>query len=470
MNSGQNNHYDVIIIGAGIGGLVCGCYLAKAGMKVLIAEQHHKPGGYCTSFKRNGFTFDAAAHSFGSYREGGSVRKILTDLGIDNMVNIKRCNPSDIVITPDFKISFWNDTKKTISELIELFPKEKNNITAFFKFLDSANQTEFIKLKDKTFKTFLNSFFTDDKLISSISLPILSSGGLPPSLMHAFTGARIFSEFLIDGGYYLDGGIQTLPNIFDQFIRQNKGEILYRSLVKKIVCKNNTAIGVKLDNNESFTSKYVISACDITQTFKTLVGERMLNKEITNKLNNMSPSLSFFILYLGVKPFKELPVEGSNIWNLPYYDLDKIYDHITQRCFEEAGMHLIRVSPDRKTIVALFNAPFKTEQFWNQNRKKIAEYFLNTIEKTIPDLKKHIIHFETATPYTLYKYTLNYKGSAYGWAQLPSQLFDPTFIRTSFIKGLYLTGHWTTLASGLQGACYTGYDTANHILKKEQLN
>ena len=49
--------YDAIIIGAGIGGLVCGCYLAKAGMKVLIAEQHSQPGGYCTSFQRKGFSF-----------------------------------------------------------------------------------------------------------------------------------------------------------------------------------------------------------------------------------------------------------------------------------------------------------------------------------------------------------------------------------------------------------------------------
>ncbi len=46
--------YDAVIIGAGIGGLVCGCYLAKAGMKVLIAERHFKPGGYCTSFRRKG--------------------------------------------------------------------------------------------------------------------------------------------------------------------------------------------------------------------------------------------------------------------------------------------------------------------------------------------------------------------------------------------------------------------------------
>ncbi len=49
--------YDAVIIGAGVSGLVCGCYLAKTGMKVLIAEQHFKPRGYCTSFNRKGFAF-----------------------------------------------------------------------------------------------------------------------------------------------------------------------------------------------------------------------------------------------------------------------------------------------------------------------------------------------------------------------------------------------------------------------------
>src|SRR4030043_950702 len=107
--------YDAIIIGAGIGGLVCGCYLAKAGMKVLIAEQHYKPGGYFTSFKRRGFSFDAAAHSFGNYREGGHVRKILTEIGVDKIIKIKRFDPSDIIIAPDFKLTFWNDTNATIA-------------------------------------------------------------------------------------------------------------------------------------------------------------------------------------------------------------------------------------------------------------------------------------------------------------------------------------------------------------------
>ena len=47
-----NNKYDIVIIGAGVGGLACGCYLAKSGFKVLILEQLNKPGGYCSSFRR----------------------------------------------------------------------------------------------------------------------------------------------------------------------------------------------------------------------------------------------------------------------------------------------------------------------------------------------------------------------------------------------------------------------------------
>ncbi len=39
------DHYDAIIIGAGHNGLTCACYLARAGLKVLVLEQYHTLGG-----------------------------------------------------------------------------------------------------------------------------------------------------------------------------------------------------------------------------------------------------------------------------------------------------------------------------------------------------------------------------------------------------------------------------------------
>ena len=48
-------NYDIIIIGAGLGGLIAGAKLAKSDKKVLVLEQHFKPGGCATIFKRKDF-------------------------------------------------------------------------------------------------------------------------------------------------------------------------------------------------------------------------------------------------------------------------------------------------------------------------------------------------------------------------------------------------------------------------------
>ena len=50
-------HYDAVIVGAGIGGLTCGALLAKEGANVLIVERHSKPGGYVTAYERKGYSF-----------------------------------------------------------------------------------------------------------------------------------------------------------------------------------------------------------------------------------------------------------------------------------------------------------------------------------------------------------------------------------------------------------------------------
>lgn len=467
MSQGKTN-YDAIIIGAGIGGLTCGCYLAKAGMKTLIVEQHDKPGGYFTSFKRRGFLFDAAAHCFGNYREGGFVRNVFTELGINNIINIQRADPSDIIITPAFKIPFSNDIKTTLASLSRVFPEEKENLVNFFNFFTSAHQSDFTKLKSKTFKAFLQSFFKDERLLNTLALPVLGYGGLPPSLMHAFNGTKVFTESIIDGGYYPEGGIQNMPDAFVHIIRQHEGKVLYKRSVQQILVRNNAASGVMLDNNESLTSKYVISACDLTQTVTRFLGKTAVAVEMHNTLQKMIPSLSIFILYIGIDcTFEGLPPAGVNIWYLPHYDLDEIYNQMQMANLNESGMYMVRVSPDYKTIAAFTNAAFVSKMFWKNEKKKTAVDFLGRIEKLIPNLKKHIVYFDAATPATLSRYTLNYQGAAYGWASTPSQMFIPE-LRQIPLKNLFFAGHWTSIGSGLPGALYSGFDAAQRILRKNE--
>jgi len=78
--------YDAIIIGSGLGGLSCGAYLAKNGWKVLVLEKHSLPGGYATSFKRGGFTFDAALHMINGVGKGQNTYKFLEWCGVGDKI------------------------------------------------------------------------------------------------------------------------------------------------------------------------------------------------------------------------------------------------------------------------------------------------------------------------------------------------------------------------------------------------
>lgn len=57
----QKSSDNILIIGAGVAGLTTAAYLARAGLKVDVYEQHTLPGGYISSFVREGFTFPAAS-------------------------------------------------------------------------------------------------------------------------------------------------------------------------------------------------------------------------------------------------------------------------------------------------------------------------------------------------------------------------------------------------------------------------
>lgn len=463
-----SDSYDAIIIGAGIGGLVCGCYLAKAGMKVLICEQHYKPGGYCTSFKRKGFTFDAAADCFGAYRKDGITRKVFEDLGIDKKLKIIRFDPPSIILTPDYRIPFWNDLEKTIKEFQTAFPEESDNIRNFFYFLLNSDPISFSKIRNRTFKNLLDSYFTADRLKAVLSFPLLAMAGLPPSLMSAFMGGKLFFDFILDGGYYPIGGMQVLSDTLAERFKEFGGELRLSSLVKKIRVKDKNVIGIVTEKDRFIPSKLVVSNCDARQTFLKLLGKEKVEKEFCNKIKNMIPSISNFIAYLGInKEFNPPHPPGSAVFFSQHYDLEKAYRAAQRNDFEGYGGYSFRISHNKSTIYAIIPAAFKNKIFWNNNKPRLLESLIEKIEKsTIPNLSEHIVYKDAATPYTLYRYTLNYKGTSYGWASTPSQLAVPGLRKPPFIQGLYLTGHWTTLGLGIPGVLYIGYDTSKLILKK----
>jgi len=75
--------YDAVVIGSGVGGLIAANLLAREEFKVLLVEQHYMAGGYCSTFRRNGYTFDAATHFYPLLGNPATITgKLLTDLGV----------------------------------------------------------------------------------------------------------------------------------------------------------------------------------------------------------------------------------------------------------------------------------------------------------------------------------------------------------------------------------------------------
>ena len=125
----KTNDYDVIVVGSGIGGLSCAALLAKKGYNVLVLEQYKKIGGYCSSFSKDGYTFNIGISDVSGLWEKGPTTYLLKKLDLKQ---------DDLFIKNRRKFVLKNteytfDTKDEIINLLcKNFPKEKLQIKRFF--------------------------------------------------------------------------------------------------------------------------------------------------------------------------------------------------------------------------------------------------------------------------------------------------------------------------------------------------
>ena len=83
--------YNTIVIGGGLAGLTAGATLTKFGKKVLLLEQHHKPGGYATTFKRGDFIIEVGLHEMSGLAETGTLKRdIFRMLEVDQHVQFEK--------------------------------------------------------------------------------------------------------------------------------------------------------------------------------------------------------------------------------------------------------------------------------------------------------------------------------------------------------------------------------------------
>src|SRR5512136_1057147 len=126
------SRYDAIIIGGGIGGLICSNLLAQAGMKVLLIERHYVLGGYCSTFRRKKFIFDSATHFYPLLGNPTTLTgRVLQKLGCPTQW--VKMDPVDKFHFPDGEVfEVPADFTVYLEKLKAMFPDQSSRIDRFF--------------------------------------------------------------------------------------------------------------------------------------------------------------------------------------------------------------------------------------------------------------------------------------------------------------------------------------------------
>ena len=227
-------------------------------------------------------------------------------------------------------------------------------------------------------------------------------------------------------------------------------------------------------------SSYIISASDVRTTFLKLIGEEHLGVNIVRKLKNLVPSVSGFVVYIGMKK-KVKNVYGTRaLWYVPINkDINKFYGDTFRNKLDLDSKFLLctfpsenddTLAPPDSSVMQLYTlVPFLNEKFWIKNKKLVTNKLIKRVEEILPEVCENIVVVDSASPLTLFRYTNNYRGACYGWASTIDQS-SATLVRPkSLIDGLYLTGHWVTYGAGQGGTpmvAYAGRKIAEMVLNR----
>lgn len=497
--------YDVIVIGAGCGGLSSGALLAHQGRRVLLLEQSSRIGGCCSTFEQQGYKIDLGASiiefpqviDWCFKRMGTSFEKEVDLIPVD---------PTFSAILHDgTSVTYPISLEETKREIEKFAPEDVKGWEKYSKkiegFLDAAldgffvtpanNLTDVIKLFAKTpallkynslffssYEGVMRKYFKNEKLLESFSFHSFYAG-LPPALLPGHYAMIPYAEH--KGIYYSKGGMIGIPKGF-QSCGEKAGMIVQvNAPVEKILIENKRVKGVLLEDGTEITANIVVSNINSKKMYFDLIGEEYLPWLAKVGLKSYVYSMATPMLYLCLDyapPLKDhhtlmtLPMGKTNdYWN----------NHYLKGSFPQEQFGILSwttksdpsLAPKGHHIIAVTLAPGVYNlkgTTWDAEKPHLKERIIKFLaDRYLPGLEEHIVLAELSTPVDFEKRLRSPEGAIYALRQdLPhSMMFRPS-ARSRHIKGLYLTGASTHPGGGVPTVTASGMIAADLIEKYEQ--
>ena len=484
--SGEADRHQVIIVGAGIGGLTAGALLAKRGVKVLLVESHNRPGGYCscwsrTSARGGSFRFDAGVQDFSGLGERGPIRQLLRTLDAEQRIEWRRVRHLYKKDGLGFRVP--DDPAEMVEALGALFPEERVGIAAFFHEMEAVYRELYADIEltggvpmppatfegmliwpsthphaarwmKRPFVEMLDTFLVDPRLkdlLTTVSEYVTDR----PETLSVVDMAPLFGYYL-DGGAYPIGGSQRLADLLSEVIVEHGGKVLLRTRIRRILVENGRVAGAESAIGRVHRAPIVMANGDVVSMLTDLVGELHLSAHYLEKLRGMRRGPSAILLSLELDKVPDLPVRifvrqdglGFGIGNPSAIDPTLA----PPGC---AALTLLYLLSDQAAL-----AWRRKDVGYHDDKDRFADLLIAATEASVlPGLRRSIIHREVAGPPTFALYARTRNGNIYGAAR---GQWHPS--SKSPVPGLLLVGAGTSTGPGIEAVVVSGITAANLVM------
>jgi len=491
--------YNTIVIGGGLAGLTAGATLAKFGKKVLLLEQHHKPGGCATTFKRGDFIIEVGLHEMCGLEKDGAILRLFDMLDVDQGIELLQVPELYAVYSDQEKFVFPHTYAAATKALIDKYPEDEKGIKRFMKFIDGIRK-EGVKLPSTPLKrkliyplmpllypslveasrhtvgSWLDKYISNENAKLDMVAHLVYWGDDPYTLSMFYFGLP-FSSFIGSGGYFIKGGSQQLSDHLAAYIEKHVGTVLLGKKAEKIITKNGQVTGVSFCDNFNDRVEPITISCDnVVANCAIPVVPDMLDEPyaglLKEKIGSQTISCSLFNIYLGFKS----DVAAFGVEHYSNYikgddvkALKDVYPNHTgdwsKRSFIFVDYNKIdsQLAPPGKSVGVICCADYLKDweglgkEDYKTKKEEVAQILLNRLEKQFPGIRASIEYYEVATPKTIQRYTSNTDGSVYGFAQSREQSATKRFRNNFLIPNLYFASAWAFPGHGFEGSIMAGF-------------
>src|SRR5919202_2096753 len=337
----MSTRYDAIVVGAGHNGLTCACYLAKAGLKVLVLERYHEVGGMTLTEELTLPGFRSDVHA-GGYQLA-NLSPVPRELELEKH-GLEIVKP-DIVyahVFPDGRaLVVSRDLEQTVENigryskkdaetwrrLVESYHAEKQKIVASLFSPPPAFSAEAADLERspggmdeyrfglQSMRSWCDQTFESEEVKCLFGAFALFMAHAPDDAGGAEL-AWLFGTVLQDvGNNLVKGGMHNVSLALAAYLRSQGGEIRTNAGMDKILVSSGRATGVRLENGEEISAKEIVaSGVDPGQLTLRFLGEEVVGSEIAGKMERYEWGDPAFLIYAaldGPVEYKAGPEAGS---------------------------------------------------------------------------------------------------------------------------------------------------------------